>query len=483
MSRWRPSLGALLLVLGLVLGACQSPSTPGLTAPPIPSPEAASAHDAPSLGVADLATLPQDPAFYLAQPGVRAWTLDPARQREMSQRFRQEFFAPWRQEAPSQTREQVRQDFLDFLEGLGYGEDHWPHDRAWLQGLLEYAGLENYPNQGYAGISLGPADLRSLPTRHLLLDGFAHPGQGYAFDNLQQSLMPPNTPLYVVHASRDKAWLLCDSPYGLWWMAADKVARAGPVLRHAWRRAPLAALVADHVALNERRGAHLFSAGIGAIFPLVRQDAQGLEVLAAVGRDGQARSRRVRLSLGQARPWPLALSSLALARQAAPMLNQPYGWGGSFGNRDCSALMKDLFTPFGLWLPRNSTEQAHEGGRFMSLGRLEPAERERLLLAQGVPWLTLVWRPGHIMLYLGAYQGRALVLHSLWGLKTSDGQGREGRQVIGRSVITSLHAGEELPHLARPEALLLNRVEGMTLLAPSADLRWSTPDLAVPSVH
>ncbi|CAO0824617.1 hypothetical protein DFAR_750006 [Desulfarculales bacterium] len=30
-------------------------------------------------------------------------------------------------------------------------------------------------------------------------------------------LMPLNTTLYVVaHASCDRAWLLCDSPYGLW---------------------------------------------------------------------------------------------------------------------------------------------------------------------------------------------------------------------------------------------------------------------------
>lgn len=64
---------------------------------------------------------------------------------------------------------------------------------------MHYAGLETYPNRGYSAISLGPADLRSLSTRHLHADGFAHAGQGYQFDNLQQSLLPPNTPLYVVH--------------------------------------------------------------------------------------------------------------------------------------------------------------------------------------------------------------------------------------------------------------------------------------------
>lgn len=470
MSSRRPSLGALLLALALGLAACQGPPAPGSPARENPTPEAASA-----LGVADLQALPQDPAFYLAQPGGRSWTLDPAQQRELARRFRQEFFAPWQQEAPSQDAGQVRQGFLDFLEGLGFGEDRWPHDPAWLQGLLDYAGLEDYPNQGYAGLSLGPADLRSLPSGRPHLDGFAHAGQGYAFDNLQQSLLPPNTPLYVVHACRDGAWLLCDTPHGLWWIKADKVGRADTDLRRAWMAAPLAALTAEPVALKDGRGVYLFSVGVGALFPLVEQGPRGLTLLAAVGQDGRARPRRVRLGPGQAQAWPLALSSAAVARQAAALLGQPYGWGGSFGNRDCSALLKDIFTPFGLWLPRNSREQAREVGQFLPLGDLEPREREKMILERGVPFLSLVWRPGHIMLYIGARQGRAMVLHGLWGLKTRDGQGREGRHVVGRSVITSLYAGQELPDLARPEGLLLERVEGLTLLAPVQSLRWSEP--------
>jgi cell wall-associated NlpC family hydrolase len=460
------------LALCLGLGACQGPFAQAQPSADNSSDIAlAPTPGVPSQGVADVENLPQDPAWYLAQPGARAWSLDPAYQRELARRFHQEFLAPWRHKSPSHDARQVRQGFLDFLEGLGFGEDHRPHGQAWLQELLQYAGLENYPNRGYPGISLGPADLRSLPTRRPHLDGFAHPGQGYAFDNLQQSLMPANTPLYVAHASRDGAWLLCDSPYGLWWVQADKVARAGPALRRIWQRTPLAALTMDQVALNDNRGAHLFSAGIGTLFPLAKQGPRGLEVLAAVARDGQARTRGVRLGRQQAQPWPLPLSASAVARQAGVMLQKPYGWGGSYGNRDCSALLKDLFTPFGLWLPRNSAQQAQEGGQFLPLGHLPPQEREQYLLARGVPFLTLVWRPGHIMLYIGAHQGRAMVLHSLWGLKISDQQGREGRQVVGRSVITSLLAGQELPQLARPEGLLLNRVEGMTLLAPAEGLR------------
>lgn len=469
MSAGRPSLGALCLALCLALTACPGPPPAATITPQAPH------SPAPQLGVADLERLPQDPAWYLAQPGARPWTLDPSRQRELAQAFRERFFSPWQQEAPSQDAQEVRQDFLDFLATPGHGEDHWPRGQAWLQAMLDYAGLHGYPNRGYPGMSLGPADLRSLPTRRPLVDGFAHPGQGLAFDNLQQSLLPPNTPLYVVHASRDGAWLLCDSPHGTWWVEADKVARAEEPLRRAWQTAPLAALMADEVALRDGQGVFLFRGGVGTLLPLAGQGQEDLTVLAAVGQEGRAVARPVSLSRRQAQPWPLGLNDQAVARLATPLLGQAYGWGGSFGNRDCSALLKDLFTPFGLWLPRNSSNQAQEGGQFLPLGHLEPAQREREIIAKGVPYLTLVWRPGHIMLYIGVHEGQALVLHSLWGLKTRDHQGREGRQVVGRVVITSLRAGDELAHLARPEGLLLNRVEGLTLLAPPADLRWSVP--------
>ena len=32
-----------------------------------------------------------------------------------------------------------------------------------------------------------------------------------------------------------------------------------------------------------------------------------------------------------------------------------------YQERDCSSTLRDLFTPFGLWLPRNSGQQAGEG--------------------------------------------------------------------------------------------------------------------------
>jgi hypothetical protein len=72
--------------------------------------------------------------------------------------------------------------------------------------------------------------------------------------------------------------------------------------------------------------------------------------------------------------------------------------------------------------------------------------------------------PGHVTLYLGGYQGQPVILHNTWGLKTKTLTGKKGRHTIGRTVITSLYPGAELPDLDRPNGLLINKISGMSIL-------------------
>jgi hypothetical protein len=68
------------------------------------------------------------------------------------------------------------------------------------------------------------------------------------------------------------------------------------------------------------------------------------------------------------------------------------------------------------------------------------------------------------MLYIGSLNGRAMVFHNFWGIKTRDIWGREGRKVVGHAAITSLYPGAELTNVEAPGSGLLNRLEGMSLL-------------------
>jgi hypothetical protein len=143
-------------------------------------------------------------------------------------------------------------------------------------------------------------------------------------------------------------------------------------------------------------------------------------------------------------------------------MGQPYGWGGLYGNRDCSATLQDLFTPFGIELPRNSRDQI-EAGPAVDLSGLDREAKLARIREAGVPWRTLLYKPGHILLYLGELDGEPVALHTMWGVKTRGPWGREGRRVVGATVITTLSPGTELDRLA-PDGDLLESLTALRVL-------------------
>jgi hypothetical protein len=88
-------------------------------------------------------------------------------------------------------------------------------------------------------------------------------------------------------------------------------------------------------------------------------------------------------------------------------------------------------------------------------------------MKQGIPFLTLVYIPGHIALYIGAYNNQPIIFHSTWGVKTIK-NGVEGRHIVGKSIISSLELGKELDDF-NPKKSMLHKVKGLVLLSKSKE--------------
>jgi hypothetical protein len=101
------------------------------------------------------------------------------------------------------------------------------------------------------------------------------------------------------------------------------------------------------------------------------------------------------------------------------------------------------------------------------LAGLAPGAKLAAVRREAIPWLSLVWMPGHVMLYVGAPEGEPLVLHTAWGVRTWDPFAGEGRALISRTAITTLRPGAELPRAA---GSILERVEAVVQLVPPEDL-------------
>jgi len=57
------------------------------------------------------------------------------------------------------------------------------------------------------------------------------------------------------------------------------------------------------------------------------------------------------------------------------LLGEPYGWGGKLKTRDCSTFTRDFFSTFGIYLPRNSRQQA-KSWKFYTSKRLSRADKK-----------------------------------------------------------------------------------------------------------
>jgi len=420
--------------------------------------------------IEDIRTLRQDHTVYLSGQSADEAIVENAVQQNLNEEYTRRYFSVWHQDRPRYTREDVLWDFNKYGENPGYGENRRKHDRSWMERLRRNADLNRYPNWGIRGIVLVNTDLRALPTSSPHFAGLNNDA-GYPFDNLQLSSVSANSPVYISHVTQDRAWVHVETSYYFGWVRARDIASVDDSFARSWQNGRYAVLTRDQIPICDAQGRFHFQAPLGAQFPILREDEKGFQVgIGVVDENRQAVMKISRISRDHATPRPLKMTRTNLARVANELINQPYGWGGFNMNRDCSSLTMDFFAPFGIWLPRNSRQQAQEAGRFLDLEKLSPAEKEAAILQYGIPYATLIWRKGHIMRYIGPYERKALIFHNMWRVTTRDFRGRMGRRIVGQSVITTLRPGIELCSGRAAGCDPLRSVQGMTLLLPNAPM-------------
>ncbi len=415
-------------------------------------------------GIADLRNLEQAAAAWLPA-AADAPLADATVQAGLDRSYDERFFRPWSLKAATLPAGEAFWGIASYGGRQGYGENLQPLDRARWQALVASLQADRYPSLARPAITVRNTACRVFPTQRPFFLDPSRPGEGFPFDYFQNSGLWAGTPLLVTHASADGGWSFVEAGHVAGWVSADAIAWVGEEFAAAYRTGRYAALLDDNLTLRDEAGGFLVQSHLGALFPVAGEGPDGLLLLVpARGAAGEAVLRSARVPAGLAALKPLPLSPRLIATLADRMLGQPYGWGGLFENRDCSATLRDLFTPFGVWLPRNSAEQARRGGSFRDLATLTVEEKRATLLAAGVPFYTLISFKGHIGLYLGPdpRSGEPLLLHNFWGVRTRDWRGREGREVVGRLAITTLRPGEERRDVVTDR--FYSRVLGMTIL-------------------
>lgn len=408
----------------------------------------------------DIRTFPQDLMPFAHAAGADRPLLSAEEQLRQDQRFNRIFFGPWDISRTSVSRKAASAIFGK-ARGFRQGSTRWTQEE-WND-MARNAAMKTFPNTADAAITIRQTNLREMPTHSPRYSEPTPDPRANPFDYFQYSLLPVGTPLFIAHVSRDRQWYYVECPVAAGWVDAHDVALVDDAFRDQYRTGSYAAILHDNVMLPGSQNAR---ADIGTILPLAGTASQPgmVDLLVPVKKGSVARTARVTVPVSQAARKPLPMTPAAVAQLGNVMMGQRYGWGGMFGDRDCSALTRDLMAPFGIWLGRNSSSQGRSG-LVISLDGLSASEKERRLLESGVPFLSLVWMRGHIMLYVGEYRGRPAIFHNLWGVRVINGKDDNDRFVVGRAVVTSITPGRELRNLYR-KSTFVDRLLRLTILPP-----------------
>lgn len=330
---------------------------------------------------------------------------------------------------------------------LNYGENFQPQSAHWFQAIIANVDLSQlrqlrYHSNHY-GITIRNTEVRALPTNAADFYHYTQAGQGYPFDNLQVSILWFASPIYVLAESHDQAWDLILSSSVIGWVHADDVAYANAHFRHVWRKASYKHLLAiTHTETTIDDLQHHFQAltYVGTILPEYKSHLFSKEVLIPNVNNHYAELKIGEVKSSDIAEMPLRATPRHFVNIIKTLIGRPYGWGGLYFYNDCSLELKNLFTPFAIWLPRHSSDQ-EIAGHTNDLSHFTMKQRLHLLHQIGKPFVTLIYIGGHIVDYLGTYTNpythhqTLLSYQNVWGLAPPN---NSRRAVIGKAVIFPL---------------------------------------------
>jgi len=414
--------------------------------------------------IMDLVVLPQDAsAYHGLDPNER---LLPAEgQQKAYANFLAEFFSPWERDEDTPPNTNVFWGFEVYGTKKLYGENTLLRDPAWIQQMRKASRINHYPSLNRRAIAVTNISMRVFPTQLPVFFDFSRAGEGYPFDYMQNTLVLAGSPLHATHISADRAWVLVESRFAYGWVPVGDIGWVDDDFIAIYKTGIYGAITRDDVPVTDGEGNYRFAGHIGTILPIMEGGAgtNGFAFIIPVRTmNGDAAPHVAFLPQSLAQQTPIPATPANFTKLINAMMGRPYGWAGLHENRDCSSTTMDLMAPFGIALPRNSSKQI-KLGTYVSLEGMSRKDKKTFITKTATPFMTLVRKPGHIMLYVGEKDGQPIIFHSVWGLKTKT-NGKYGRKVIGKAVITSLEPGLEQSNLARPEGIILEVVFAISTL-------------------
>ena len=385
----------------------------------------------------------------------------------LKQNYCKKYFAPWDSPFSIITKKELKEFLLKRIkkihENPGWGFNKQPSSLKWVEDIVYKINIEEFPNINKKGIIIKNTYLRSLPCITPHFKDWTTPGQGYPFDNFQLSYLHAFQPIYIVHKNKSKDWsFIITNQFSVGWVQTKDIAFVDSQFIDEWKNKEYVISIKDDEPIyNIKYNKFLIDSRISQLLPLLKEEKKEYEIFTCECEDnGFAKIQVSKISKQHSKKFPLLLTKLNVSNLINILMNKPYGWGGLYGFRDCTELVRDIFGAFALFLPRNSKWQREAGSRIY-LGNLNKKDKIKTILKRGIPFLTLLYFKGHIMLYIGEKDGIPYVFNTIWGLKVKSVIHKEDRAILGKSLIMPLNIGSKYKSIPTTP---LDKVSYMILL-------------------
>ena len=269
------------------------------------------------------------------------------------------------------------------------------------QSILDNRNLENINNNIRRGIIVSRANLRSMPTNMHFYDT----SNKQDFDRLQETELHINTPVLIIHESKDNLWYFVISPFYLGWIEKDKVALATKDDIEYFTN-PLKFVVITDSSININNEILDMSVKL----PLVGETTSSYNVVLPVkDTNNNVYKKSLAIAKKSANVGYLPYTLENIINEAEKYLGVSYSWGGMNKGVDCSSFVSNVYRTFGFTFPRNTSSQNQSVGKIISLAG--KTNNQKLQLIKNTE-PSLLFQNGHDMLYVGIVNNEPLIIHA-----------------------------------------------------------------------
>lgn len=290
-----------------------------------------------------------------------------------------------------------------------------------------YALTTNYCNQ-----KIVPTELALLKKKNQI-----------HFDRNQNSALDIGTPIAILHSTKDGLWHYGIGPTSSGWVESKDIAFGTKEEISDYLTSKNFVVTTAAKTAIKIGGRYHDYCRMGVRLPILMSiDDETMVMVPVSDKNGKLVLSNAMVKTSHVHKGYLPYTQEHILSQAFKFLHAPYGWGGMYGEQDCSKFIQEVYATVGIRLPRNSTSQSNVGESKLELEGLSKKSKHTLLKAMAIAGGSILHLKGHITLYLGEYKGEPYIIHTVWGSSSR-------HFALGRTAVTSLNFNNYLGKIDR----------------------------------